>query len=132
MRITPEEITSIKEDEVFVFGSNLAGIHGAGAAKQAIQWGAGMTCGRGLRGYTYALPTKDRNIETLPVNIIKFYVNELIQFMRNHPQKKFLVTKVGCGLAGLTPEDIAPLFRGAVDLPNVWLPESFLNILNPD
>jgi len=131
MNITPENITSLKEDEVFVFGSNLRGLHGAGAARQAIQFGAIMGNPNGYQGQSYAIPTKDYQIHTLPVVRIKRYVDEFIRVTRIMPSKKFLVTAIGCGLAGLTPEDIAPLFRGAVDLPNVWLPESFWKVLNP-
>lgn len=131
MRITPEEITSLNKGEIFVFGSNLAGIHGAGAARQAIQWGALMGQGLGHAGNTYALPTKNRRIETLPIGIIERYVKGFIYFAKDNPTRKFLVTAIGCGLAGYTPEDIAPLFRGAVDVSNIYLPESFWKILTP-
>jgi hypothetical protein len=131
MRITPEEITSLKEDEVFVFGSNLRGVHGAGAAKTALQWGAQYGNPRGLQGKTYAIPTKDRALNTLPIREIARYVSAFMIFASRFPEKKFLVTAVGCGLAGYTPEDIAPLFRWCVDLENVWLPESFWKILKP-
>lgn len=132
MRITPENITSLKEDEVFVFGSNLAGIHGAGAAKQAVQFGARIGNGLGPSVGTHAIPTKNRRLETLPLDIIARYVEGFIIHAKKNPRVKYLVTAIGCGLAGYTPEDIAPLFRGAVDLPNVWLPESFWNILKPE
>jgi hypothetical protein len=126
MRNTPEEITSMKPDEVFVFGSNLAGIHGAGAALLAkLKFGAVTGIGIGLQGRSYALPTKDRQIKTLPLIVIQEYVNDFISFSRRFPDMKFYVTKIGCGLAGLAIEDIAPMFRKHSIPENVWLPEEF-------
>lgn len=131
MRITPENITSLKEDEVFVFGSNLRGMHGAGAAKQALQWGAVIGRGIGMGGSTYAIPTKGRLLQTLSIKTITPYVAAFLAYTKKFPEKKFLVTAIGCGLAGYTPDDIAPLFRYAIELKNVYLPESFWRVLNP-
>lgn len=132
MRITPENITSLKEDEVFVFGSNLAGVHGAGAAKQAReQFGAVFGTGIGLQGQSYAIPTKNQFIMTMSLRRIKPFVLAFIVFATRFPEKKFMVTQIGCGHAGYTPEDIASMFEGAVDVKNIWLPESFLRILQP-
>lgn len=132
MRITPENITSLKEDEVFVFGSNLSGFHGAGAARQAMKFGAIMLKGTSFQGQTYAIPTKDSRINTLPVIRIKTHVNKFIRTAKVMKNKKFFVTAIGCGLAGYTAKDIAPLFRNVTTLKNVWLPESFWEILEPN
>jgi hypothetical protein len=115
---------------IFVFGSNLSGIHGAGAAKYAYNHhGALWSKGIGLQGESYAIPTKDYNIKTLPLHIIRLYVKDFIDFAKGHPELEFEVTKIGCGLAGYTPEDIAPLFEGAQEIKNIYLPEEFLRII---
>lgn len=111
-------------DRVFVFGSNLAGIHGGGAARTARElYGAVWGQGQGLQGSSYALPTKDERIETLPLGAIAEHVARFLDFARSRPDITFFVTRVGCGLAGYTDEDIAPLFRGApknCELPHGW------------
>jgi hypothetical protein len=102
-------------NEIFVFGSNLAGIHGAGAAKVAVQkFGATYGIGRGFRGMSYAIPTKDLEIRTLSLSEIKIYVEEFVR-MANNPMvlANFFVTRVGCGLAGYQDSDIAPMFKNA-------------------
>ncbi len=122
---TPENITKLEPDEVFVFGSNLAGIHGAGAAKTALLYfGARYGVGEGFTGQCYAIPTKDRNIETLSIEAIAKHVHKFLRVAALLPDKTFLVTKIGCGLAGYTPADIGPLFKGAP--PNVILPKEFV------
>ena len=108
-----------------MFGSNLAGAHGGGAAYIACRnfgaiWGQGV----GLQGQSYAIPTMQGGVET-----IKPYVDEFIEFARQHPEYKFLVTRIGCGIAGFTDEEIAPLFVNAVDLENVILPKTFVAAL---
>ncbi len=119
---TPDWITELKDDEVFVFGSNLAGMHGGGAAWVAFrQFGAVMGCGVGLRGQSYAIPTMQGGVET-----IKPYVDDFIAFAAAHPELFFLVTRIGCGIAGFRDREIAPLFADAAGLPNVCLPESFV------
>jgi hypothetical protein len=128
-RITPEDITTLNDGEIFVFGSNLAGIHGAGAAKIALQWGAIMGYGIGLKGYTYAIPTKNRKVETLPLNIIERYIEGFLLFTKLYPELNFLVTRIGCGLAGYADEDIAPMFKYALKVHNICLPESFWKII---
>lgn len=125
MRISPENITSLQPNEVFVFGSNLAGLHAGGAARFAMQrfgavWGQGV----GLQGQSYAIPTMQGDVET-----IKPYVDDFIDFAGKNPHLKFLVTEIGCGIAGFTPEQIAPLFARAAGLDNVWLPTRFLEVL---
>ncbi|MBR1435674.1 MAG: hypothetical protein IJ584_11255 [Bacteroidales bacterium] len=124
-RFTPDYIDSLKEDEVFVFGSNLAGMHGGGAAYAAFKlFGAVMGCGVGLRGQSYAIPTMQGGVET-----IKPYVDQFISFAKEHPELFFYVTRIGCGIAGFRDKDIAPLFSEATDVENVCLPESFVKIL---
>lgn len=99
---------------IFVFGSNLAGRHGKGAALEArTQWGAQYGVGRGRTGDAYAIPTKDANLQTLPLESIYVSVKEFLEYARYHEELKFLVTPIGCGLAGYTHEQIAPMFRGA-------------------
>lgn len=123
---SPANITSLQPNEVFVFGANERGIHGAGAAKLALQWGAKMGSD-GLMGQTYGICTKDKDIKTLPLSRIEQYVSEFLWEAETRPQLTFLVTEIGCGLAGLTPEMIAPMFRNAPD--NVRLPQRFIDIL---
>lgn len=122
-------IKNLKENEIFVFGSNEAGRHGAGAAKTALKWGAKYGVGVGHRGSTYAIPTKDRQIKTLSLDIIQKYVNAFIKYAEMSPEKIFLVTEIGCGLAGYNPCDIAPLFKNANNIENIILPKSFQNVL---
>jgi hypothetical protein len=113
---------------IFVFGSNLAGRHGKGAALYAREHhGALYGQGVGLQGSSYAIPTKDAQIRTLPLHHIRSYVDDFKAFAACRPDLVFQITAIGCGLAGYTPADIAPLFRG---LPrNCTLPEDFLPYL---
>ena len=114
--------------EIFVFGSNLAGRHGAGAALCARKdHGAIYGMGRGLQGHSYAIPTKDHNIKTLPLNEIRFYVNSFLLFAKENPDMIFNVTPIGCGLAGYRATDIAPMFVGYTE--NVRLPKEFQEII---
>lgn len=125
-RITASNITVLKENEIFVFGSNLSGRHGKGAAKIALGWGAKWGQAKGLQGRTYGIPTKNFSItKTLCVSEIKVFVDEFIDFAKQNKNLIFLVTEVGCGLAGLKPKDIAPLFADAVNIKNIYLPEKF-------
>lgn len=122
---TPDNITSLRPNQVFVFGSNLQGAHGGGAARAAYNrfgaiWGQGV----GLQGQSYAIPTMHG-----PVSSIKPYVDEFIDFASNHPEYEFLVTRIGCGIAGFRDADMAPLFKDAVNLDNVRLPKSFLDLI---
>ena len=120
-RITPEFIRNLKPNEIFVFGSNLQGMHGGGAARIAVeQFGAIWGQGVGLQGQSYAIPTMQGGVDTiLP------YVEEFIAFAKQHPEMTFLVTKIGCGIAGFRVAEIAPLFAGAVNVENVHLPMDF-------
>lgn len=113
---------------IFVFGSNLAGIHGAGAALYAYQHhGAKMRVGFGPMGNSYALPTKDHNIKTLPLEVVKMNVETFIEYAQMHPELQFKVTRIGCGLAGFTDEQIAPLFMNASS--NCWFDKAWYPIL---
>lgn len=124
MRYTPEKIYQLAPNEIFVFGSNLAGIHGAGAARMAFDFlGAIWGVGEGHQGKTYALPTKDHDINTLSLVEIKKHVDTFLEYAENHPEFIFLITKVGCGLAGWTTEDIAPMFSEVSS--NIVLPIEF-------
>ena len=119
---TPDCITRLQPDEVFVFGSNLAGMHAGGAARIALEvfgavWGQGV----GLQGQSYAIPTMQGGVET-----IKPYVDDFIAFTRQHPELFFYVTRIGCGIAGFQDREIAPLFAEAKDIQNICLPKSFL------
>ena len=120
-RFTPNFITELKPNEVFVFGSNLSGSHGGGAALVALEkfgavWGQGV----GLQGQSYAIPTMQGGVET-----IRPYVDEFIQFAKEHPELTFYVTRIGCGIAGFRDQEIAPLFSKAMQLENVILPKTF-------
>ena len=121
---TPERILELKANEIFVFGSNLAGSHGGGAARLAYErfgaiWGQGV----GLQGQSYGIPTMHGGVEA-----IRPYVDEFIEFAKQHPELTFLVTKVGCGIAGFTVREMAPLFREAIDVENVILPREFVEL----
>lgn len=126
MRIASNHITTLQPNEIFVFGSNLSGMHGGGAARLAYQkfgaiWGQGV----GLQGQSYGIPTMQGGVDT-----IKPYVDEFIEFAKTHPQLKFLVTEIGCGIAGFSVEEIAPLFEQAIEVENIYLPERFWMVLN--
>lgn len=125
LKYTPENITSLGPDDIFVFGSNLAGRHGGGAARVALErFGAKMGQGVGIQGQSYAIPTMQGGVET-----IKPYVDDFIELASEWDQNTFYVTRIGCGIAGFTDEQIAPLFDKALDLYNVRLPESFVKII---
>jgi YspA, cpYpsA-related SLOG family len=116
--------------EIFVFGSNLAGRHGAGAALYARQHhGAQLGVGMGLTGDAYAIPTKDENLQTLPLKIIRGYVRDFLTFATKNPDLTFKVTAIGCGLAGYKPVQIAPMFNLAPE--NVILPPEFSTYFPP-
>ena len=130
MKFTPENITHLEPNQIFVYGANSCGKHGAGAAKLALRWGAKM--GQyGLVGQTYGIPTKDHNIRTLPLDKIQVHVHDFLALAFSHTEYEFLLTKIGCGLALYQPKDIAPLFKiiktGVFD--NVILPEEFYKII---
>lgn len=122
---TATHISELKDNEIFVFGSNLAGAHGGGAARLAYErfgaiWGNGV----GLQGQSYAIPTMQGGVETICP-----YVDDFIQFAKEHKQFTFLVTRIGCGIAGFRDEDIAPLFKEAENVANIILPKEFVEII---
>ena len=124
-RISPDFINNLKPNEIFVFGSNLDGMHGGGAARVAYNnfgaiWGQGV----GLQGQSYGIPTMHGDIDD-----IKPYVDEFINFAKSHTELKFLVTRIGCGIAGFTDKEMAPLFKDAIEIENIYLPKSFYNII---
>ena len=117
----PDRISALASNEVFVFGSNILGHHAGGAARIACkQFGAVWGQGTGLQGQSYAIPTMQGG-----VNTIRPYVDEFLAFAKAHPEWTFLVTPIGCGIAGFEPKDIAPLFTAAKNIPNITLPRSF-------
>lgn len=124
------QITKLKDNEIFVYGSNLLGVNGAGAARFAEDYfGARHGVAFGMSGQCFAIPTKDHRIETLPLDQIDRYVSAFITFAEEFwDQYVFLVTEIGCGLAGYTPENIAPLFIGSPK--NVVLPPRFVEIIS--
>ena len=120
-RTTSERITSLEPNEIFVFGSNLKGMHCGGAAYIAYRkFGAIMGQGVGLQGQSYAIPTMQGGVET-----IRPYVDEFIKFAKQHPELTFLVTRIGCGIAGFTDEIISPLFAEAHGVDNIVLPPNW-------
>ena len=108
-----KDATLPSPNEIFVFGSNLAGAHGAGAARAALRYGAKLGAGNGLVGRTYAIPTKDHSIQTLSLVAVEQYINDFVEFATMQSAMSFFVTRIGCGLAGYTDAQIAPLFYGA-------------------
>ena len=123
-RITPSKIYILGENEIFVFGSNIKGMHMGGAARAAYnKFGAEWGNGEGLQGKSYALPTME-GLESTKEAVIHF-----TQCAKAHQELKFYVTPVGCGIAGYTSKEIGPLFKDAAELPNVFLPISFWKVL---
>ncbi|NLZ51171.1 MAG: hypothetical protein GX899_05660 [Rikenellaceae bacterium] len=125
-KITPDFIKHLEPNEIFVFGSNLVGAHAGGAARIAhknfgAEWGVGV----GPTGQCYAIPTMQGGVDT-----IKPYVEDFINYARLHSELLFYVTRIGCGIAGFSDHEIAPLFRNALELPNVALPQSFIKELS--
>ena len=123
-RTSPWMIVQLKPNEVFVFGSNVNGYHGGGAALTALQkFGAIWGQGEGLQGQSYGIPTMEG------IDSMKAAIERFILFAKEHRELIFLVTPIGCGISGYKPEEVAPFFRSAIDLENVYLPESFWMIL---
>lgn len=128
VQYTPDNIEALQSNEIFVFGSNLDGQHQGGAAHVAYKkfgavWGKGV----GIQGQSYAIPTMKGGVE-----LIKLYVNDFIDYARNHPDLKFYVTRIGCGIAGFKDDEIAPLFADAIGMGNIILPKSFVEIIQPE
>ena len=125
MKYTPENITHLKPNQIFCFGSNQAGIHGAGAARLALQKFGARYGKTGFVGQSYGISTKDKNIKTLPLSEIKKEIEQFVDFAKCNPQLEFLMTQIGCGLASFQPKYIAPLFRGLELSSNIIFPECF-------
>lgn len=129
-RISAHTIKTLQPNEVFVFGSNEAGKHYGGAANTALtHFGAILGQGVGLQGQSYAIPSLDGNFARLPLENIGRYVEEFIAFAISRPELQFHVTLIGCGIAGFKVEEIAPLFRAAIPVENIWLPKRFVEVL---
>lgn len=124
-RITPDWITHLEDNEIFVFGSNLKGMHGGGAARIALEkFGAVWGQGTGLQGNSYAIPTMHGGTDAIAP-----YVDEFIAFAREHKEMKFYVTRIGCGIASFAVQEMAPLFKAALDEENIYLPKDFIEEL---
>jgi len=127
-RVTPENVSILRDNQCILIGTNEAGIHDAGIARYAAgHWGARVGQGFGEMGQCFGLPTKDFWIRQLPLNVIAFYADRYIFWGSGEPQLEHLVTKVGCGLAGYTVPDIAPMFKKCLRFSNFWLPQDFLD-----
>lgn len=125
-KFTPDQITELKENEIFVFGSNLNGNHAGGAAKYAVdKFGAINGQASGLQGKSYAIPTLGKDMEKLSLHEIKASLVELYDFADKNKYLDFLVTKIGCGIAGFDTSEIASLFKGLESRENVILPIGF-------
>ncbi|MBQ5892308.1 MAG: hypothetical protein IIW76_07055 [Bacteroidales bacterium] len=124
-KFTPNKIANLEDNEIFVFGSNLDGLHGGGAARIAYQkFGAQWGKGVGMQGKCYAIPTMHGGVD-----VIKPYVDEFIEFALSNKEYTFLVTRIGCGIAGFSANEIAPLFAKAINAENILLPMDFVQVL---
>ena len=123
-RITPDRIVTLQPGQIFVFGSNAQGMHAGGAARFALdRFGAIWGQGEGFQGQSYAIPTME-GLDRIPAAVDRF-----ISYAQQHPEYTFLVTPIGCGIAGYREDQIAPFFKNALDMPNIYLPQSFLKVL---
>ena len=124
-RYTVGHITTLAPNEIFVFGSNMQGYHGGGTARIALsKFGAIWGQGDGLQGQSYAIPTMEGDVET-----IRPFVDKFISFASKHTEYTFIVTRIGCGITGFKDSEIAPLFQGAISLPNIVLPKTFADVI---
>ena len=122
---TPDFVTELKPNEIFVFGSNIRGFHGGGAARIANKkFGAEWGVGEGLTGQCYALPTMEGGVDYIAEKVRRF-----LECAKTHPEMKFYVTKIACGIAGFTVAEIGPLFSDAIMLENVILPKEFVEVI---
>lgn len=130
MKITPEKIISLDDNEIFVFGSNYAGRHGKGAALLALRkFGARTGQGTGMMGKSYGIATKDHRLKRLPLDTIEKQILSFIKYAIKNPEKQFLVTKIGCGLAGYKTKEIANLWLNKNIPKNISLPIEFIEII---
>ena len=124
-RTTPGNISFLENNQIFVFGSNEQGLHSGGAAHTAvIKFGAIMGQGEGLQGQSYAIPTMEG------IDSMRKAIDRFIEYAKEHPELTFLVTRIGCGIAGYKEEEVAPLFADAKDISNIYLPSGFWNKIN--
>ena len=124
-RMTPDNIANLDKNQVFVFGSNEQGMHGGGAALTAVKkFGAIMGQGEGLQGQSYAIPTMEG------IDNMRKAIDRFIEYAKEHPELTFLVTRIGCGIAGYREEEVAPLFADAKDVSNIYLPSGFWDEIN--
>ena len=129
-KYTPENISVLEENQIFVYGDNMAHIHGAGAALQALKFGAKYYEGFHIVGQTYGIPTKNKMLNVLSLDVIQHFVDDfLVYIVGGNLDKEFLVTKIGTGLSGYSNEDIAPLFVNALNKKNCILPVEFVHII---
>jgi hypothetical protein len=131
LQASPSQITSLEAHQIFVFGSNRQGIHGAGAAKTAMRFGAEYGNAQGIQGQTYAIVTKDLQSGTrsVPLPEIEAQIRQMIDYARSHPNQEFLVTRIGCGLGGYRDNEMAVLWAGKSIPENVRLPQSFIEVI---
>ena len=122
-----DELMSKYDNSIFCFGSNTAGRHGKGAALHALKYGAKHGIGFGHCGRTFAIPTKSYDLQTLPLDIIEIFVMAFTSYAGDREDLTFIVTPIGCGLAGYQPNDIAHMFKHAGRTSNIILPEEFKN-----
>ena len=124
-RTTPGNISFLENNQIFVFGSNEQGLHSGGAALTAVKkFGAIMGQGEGLQGQSYAIPTMEG------IDNMRKAIDRFIEYAKEHPELTFLVTRIGCGIAGYREEEVAPLFADAKDISNIYLPSGFWNKIN--
>lgn len=124
-RTTPGNISFLEDNQIFVFGSNEQGMHGGGAARTAVKkFGAIMGQGEGLQGQSYAIPTMEG------IDNMRKAIDRFIEYAKEHTELTFLVTRIGCGIAGYKEEEVAPLFADAKDISNIYLPSGFWNKIN--
>ena len=123
-RVTSNHIERLQPNEIFVSAAICPGIMAVAPPLAMNKWGAIWGQGVGLQGQTYGIPTMQGGVET-----IRPYVDEFIQFANKHPEMTFLVTEIGCGIAGFTPQEIAPLFAKATTTENIHLPQRFWDLL---
>ena len=125
-KVYEDFVYKLDHNEIFVFGSNEGGKHGKGAAKTAVKFGAIYGIGYGIQGKTYGIPTKNKNLKVLKLSKIEKYVQKFIKYVKNNEEKHFIITKIGCGLAGFKEKEIAPLFEELIDYENVSMPKDFM------
>ena len=119
---TPDYITELQSNEIFVFGSNILGFHGGGVARIAnMKFGAEWGVGEGLTGQCYALPTMEGGVDYIAEKVQNF-----LKCAKEHPELKFYVTKIACGIAGFRISEVGPLFADAIGMENVILPREFV------